>query len=184
VAPPSPEGLKAVPTLRVGPAPVPFLKTPGTNPAAPRPSANVTPSVPPATKIKIGVLITAVTVILGVVCVSAWLLLKSDVTFSKSAPASSAPTVAAPATPSAPAKPKAEPAVLDPVGRTPSPALKEKVRLLPITAAAGGGSQRLSVAGKVYEPGDTVVEGLVLQAIENEEIVFRDLEGNLYTRRL
>jgi hypothetical protein len=58
------------------------------------------------------------------------------------------------------------------------------MRRLPITAAAGGGSQRLSVAGKVFEPGDAVIEGLILQSIENAEIVFRDADGNLYTRRL
>ncbi|MCX6950589.1 MAG: hypothetical protein NTV51_00130, partial [Verrucomicrobia bacterium] len=124
------------------------------------------------------------TVILAVVGVSAWLLLKSDGTFIKPAPAAPATAAAAPAGPVTPAKPKADPAMAVPEGKTPSPEFKEKVRLLPITAAAGGGSQRLSVGGKVYEPGDTVVEGLVLQAIENEEIVFRDAEGNLYTRRL
>ena len=74
--------------------------------------------------------------------------------------------------------------VAEPVRSKPSPILADIVRTLPITGAAAGGSQRLSVRGKIFEPGDTITEGLILQSIENSEIIFRDTEGNLYKRRL
>jgi hypothetical protein len=87
--------------------------------------------------------------------------------------------------PPAPVTPnKVAPIAPKPERNGPSDALAAKVRLLPVTGAAGGSSQRLSVSGKVYEPGETVVEGLVLQSIENDQIIFRDADGNLYTRRL
>ena len=70
-----------------------------------------------------------------------------------------------------------------PLLANPSPILADVVRTLPITGAAAGGSQRLSVGGKIFEPGDVITEGLILQSIEKSEIVFRDTEGNLYQRR-
>ncbi len=137
---------------------------------------------------KVSVLVTIICVILAVAGGSAWLLLKKDNTFSSllasksvaPAPASPAPVAVQSAVATAPAK-------VVPIESVPavgSPVIAEKVRKLPITAAAGGASQRLSMGGKIYEPGDMVAEGIILQAIETEEIVFRDLEGNIYSRKL
>lgn len=189
VTPPKPEGLHDVPMLKVGPPPNPFLKKTGSvpvKPAAPKTATAVSPtgvtgpagatvaaaSAPPARKRAL--LFTGMAVLLVVVGAGAWFFLQPET-----------PAPSAPVPPTSTARPTvAPPPAVAPERNGPSDALTEKMRRLPITAAAGGGSQRLSVAGKVYEPGDTVIEGLVLQSIENEEIVFRDAEGNLYTRRL
>lgn len=189
VSPPSAEGVKDVPSIRIGPATVPVLPTVGAKPspsspvpAAPRPVPEPAGAATSTAKPKLGLLAVIVGGILIVAGASAWLLLKRDTTF---APASTPAGVATPAAASPATKAKApEVASAESAKKGPSDELKEKVRLLPITGAAGGGSQRLSMAGKVYEPGDTVIDGLILQSIETEEIVFRDTEGNLYTRRL
>jgi hypothetical protein len=97
---------------------------------------------------------------------------------------SSAPVVPTLPTQASAAIPLPAPSVVaEPLRAKPSPILADIVRTLPITGAAAGGSQRLSVRGKIFEPGDLVAEGLILQSIENSEIVFRDTEGNLYKRR-
>ncbi len=196
------EGVKAVPSLRIGPSSTPVLSKaapkiaplPIVKPIAPVSSLPPTALAPvatapaPTTAPKSSIVIAVVSVIVVIAAVLAWMLLKKDNTFS-------APAAAATDTPSAPgaAAVGAKPAAARPAAIPTAPAesvspaslaLAEKVRLLPITGAAGGGSQRLSVSGKVYEPGDTVAEGLILQSIEAEEIVFRDTAGNLYTRRL
>jgi hypothetical protein len=187
-----PDGTKTVPSLRIGPSSKPVLSPappkltplPIVKPIAPAASLPPTASLPspspaPTTTPKSSVLIAVVTVIVVIAAVLGWMLLKKDRTFA-------APPTAAAVAASAPASPPnaaAKPSAAEPLFPA-SLALAEKVRLLPITGAAGGGSQRLSVSGKVYEPGDTVVEGLILQSIEAEEIVFRDGAGNLYTRRL
>jgi hypothetical protein len=172
---PPPESLNDLPALRLTPPPNPFLPKPGTADATPTPAqaaATVVPAQQPArkrTRLIVAALVT--TAALGL---TAWFLLKSDL------PPPPAPTKATPAAPLAKSlSVKGEATV-----NSHSPVLSDRVRTMPITAAAGGGSQRLSVAGKIYEPGETVAEGLVLQSIENDQIVFRDAEGNLYTRRL
>lgn len=202
-APASPaEGVKAVPSLRIGPSSTPVLSKaapkiaplPIVKPIAPVASlpptatAPVAPAPAPTTAPKSSIIIAVVSVIVVLAGVLAWMLLKKDNTFSAPAAATAGAPPAATA-PGAGAKPgSAQPVAIPAAPAEPlspaSLALAEKVRLLPITGAAGGGSQRLSVSGKVYEPGDTVVEGLILQSIEAEEIVFRDTAGNLYTRRL
>lgn len=126
-------------------------------------------------------LVVAIVAILLVAGISAWLLIRKDTSFAQAA--SHKPTAAS-VTPPAATPTKIATIEAAPERRPPSDALVEKVRTLPITAAAGGASQRLSMGGKVYEPGQTVAEGLILQAIEPEEIVFRDLDGNIYTRKL
>lgn len=203
VPPPPPDGGSAVPSLRIGPSSKPVLSkptsriaplsviAPTTTPATtPTPARIPSTSIPatPVTAPKWGILIAVISLIVVIVGVSAWLLLKKDNAFAQPTPPPPASTTQPPATatPTAPTAAVAKAAKVIPEAPliTPSPALAEKVRLLPITGAAGGGSQRLSVSGKIFEPGDIVVEGLILQSIENEEIVFRDTEGNLYTRRL
>lgn len=195
------EGVKAAPSLRIGPSSTPVLSKaapkiaplPIVKPIAPVTSlpptvtAPIAPTLAPTTAPKSSIVIAVVSVIVVIAGVLAWMLLKKDNTFS-APPAAAADAVSA-AAPASAAKPTAaQPATIPTATAEPlspaSLALAEKVRLLPITGAAGGGSQRLSVSGKVYEPGDTVVEGLILQSIEAEEIVFRDAAGNLYTRRL
>jgi hypothetical protein len=201
-APSSPlDVTKAVPGLRIGPSSKPvlspaapkFTPVPIVKPIAPTaslpPAAALPPTPVPTTAPKSSVVVAVVSVIVLIAAVFAWMLLKKDNTFAApvtSADAPSIPPSTTVATKPAVAQPAKLPVAL-PVAEPPSPAslaLAEKVRLLPITGAAGGGSQRLSVSGKVFEPGDTVVEGLILQSIEAEEIVFRDSAGNLYTRRL
>jgi hypothetical protein len=177
VTPPKPEGLHDVPTLKVGPPPNPFFQKPAAaavKPAAAQTAAALAPaaSAPPPRK-RVG-LFPGVAVLLVVAVAGVWFLTQTA-TPAPSIPAPTAPATQTPATPPAPAAPERA---------GPSDVLTEKMRRLPITAAAGGGSQRLSVAGKVFEPGDAVIEGLILQSIENAEIVFRDADGNLYTRRL
>jgi hypothetical protein len=177
VTPPKPEGLHDVPTLKVGPPPHPVLQKPAAaavKPAAAQTAAALAPaaSAPPPRK-RVG-LFPGVAVLLVVAVAGVWFLTQTA-TPAPSIPAPTAPATQTPATPPAPAAPERA---------GPSDVLTEKMRRLPITAAAGGGSQRLSVAGKVFEPGDAVIEGLILQSIENAEIVFRDADGNLYTRRL
>lgn len=202
VPPPSPEGDSAVSRLRIGPSAKPVLSqptarmaplsviTPATAPATPPLPARIPSTAIPAASVtapKWGILIAVTFLIVVIVAASAWLLLKKDNAFALPTPPPLATTITpATVTPPTPAATLAKPAkvVLEAPLSTPSPALAEKVRLLPITGAAGGGSQRLSVSGKIFEPGDTVIEGLILQSIENAEIVFRDPEGNLYTRRL
>lgn len=196
------DGVKAVPSLRIGPSSTPVLSKaapkiaplPIVKPIAPVTSlpptaiAPVDPTPAPTTAPKSSIVIAVVSVIVVIAGVLAWMLLKRDNTFS-TPPAAATDTPSAAAAPAAGAKPgPTQPAAIPAGSAEPlspaSLALAEKVRLLPITGAAGSGSQRLSVSGKVYEPGDTVVEGLILQSIEAEEIVFRDAAGNLYTRRL
>jgi hypothetical protein len=196
------DGTKAVSSLRIGPSSKPVLSPappkltplPIVKPIAPTaslpPAAALPPTPVPTTAPKSSVVVAVVTVIVLIAAVFAWMLLKKDNTFAAPFAAASG-TPAAGASPNAASKPAAAPLAKLPaalVAAEPaspaSLALAEKVRLLPITGAAGGGSQRLSVSGKVFEPGDTVVEGLILQSIEAEEIVFRDSAGNLYTRRL
>lgn len=160
VASPSSEGIKGVPSIRIGPPATPLLKTPGVKPLEPRVAAD--PAVPAASASgpKRGLLIAIVAAILGVVGVSAWLLLKKDITFTRpasAAPATPAPTAPAPAAPVAstplvsapvaaapvppapvkaasvkPAPVKAEPVALEPGRKGPSADLQEKVRTLPI----------------------------------------------------
>ena len=188
VAPPPPDGVTAVPTMRVGPPANPFLKKPGATPGTPAavPSTvGASPGSTPATATAVParptapkrtLLVAAAVVAVVVVILGGWLLWSASRPDDRPVEAK-LPPAAAETTKAAPVDPA-------PVRAGPSGALIEKMRRLVITAAAGGGSQRLSVGGKIFEPGDTVVEGLVLQSIENEEIVFRDAEGNLYTRRL
>lgn len=195
-----------LPALRIGPQTTPVLIKPGAVQVAPLASGStVTPFkdtdqpvssiVAPPEPPKRAMFFTVVVVVAVILGISAWLLLKKDNLFAnlrliKGTPAEASAAHGAvtgpatgPANGAAPAK--ASPAEAAAVERKPiNQALVDKVRLLPITAAAGGSSQRLSVGGKVFEPGETVVEGLILQSIETEEIVFRDPEGNLYTRRL
>jgi hypothetical protein len=197
------EGTGVLPALRIGPQTTPVLlsgslspfplsgsaaSSSSTVPAAPK--APVSTIVAPPTPPKRGVFFGAVSVIVVIAGVCAYFLLKTDNAFSQfarnKAGASPAAGSSAAGTANAPitAVPAKATLSAEPERKPPSEALAEKVRILPITGAAGGASQRLSVNGKIYEPGETVSEGLILQSIETEEIVFRDAEGNLYTRRL
>ena len=50
--------------------------------------------------------------------------------------------------------------------------------------AAVVGGKRVLIAKKVYAPGDTVAECLVLHEVFADLIVFRDAAGNFYQRQL
>ncbi len=170
-----------VPALRVGPVgDSPMLKSTGPTAVAPaRGSASVAPLTTGAPAVthrpKRKKIIAGGWLLVVGGGIAVWLLLGGVNPFAK---------FSTPPPPPALTQPKIAPVTIVPARMLPSDALAAQVRLLAITAAAGGSSQRLSVGGKVYEPGETVVDGLILQSIENAEIVFRDADGNLYTRRL
>jgi hypothetical protein len=178
---PAAGSVTSVPTLRVEPVgDSPILNTAGTAPAPARRSATVAPGATPAPAVgppkkRKKLIVVAGLVIVVVGGLAAWLLLGGENPLANSVPPPPPPSVS---------RTKVAPVAINPERKGPSDALAAKVRLLAITAAAGGSSQRLSIGGKVYEPGETVTEGLILQSIENDEIVFRDADGNLYTRRL
>lgn|GEM_PF-2140466 len=173
VTPPLPGTLHNVPSFQKAGTPNPFLTKLRTATGTPKPAPSQYSPVPPP-KITRWFIVTAGLVFLAMILgAAAWYYRRS------SAPAISTPTTQASAAISLPAASLAA----DPVRSKPSPILADRVRTLPITGAAAGGSQRLSVRGIIFEPGDTVTEGLILQSIENSEIVFRDAEGNLYKRR-
>jgi predicted component of type VI protein secretion system len=181
------ENIGGGPNIRIGPAASPILKpiNPTVNrpqpvtpvPYAPAPYTPAPAAAEPAAPRRTMLVVVVLT--LAGLGAGGWWLNNNRHVVTEFFPTQ----VPAPAPSPAPAK-KAPKVQSQPVSHGPSEALAAKVRALGITAAAGGGSQRLSVGRKVYEPGDTVVEGLILQSIENDEIIFRDAEGNLYTRRL
>lgn len=92
-----------------------------------------------------------------------------------------------PAPPAAKAAPKPQaivtPTAPEVASPQPSPELAERVRKLPVSAAVRGG-QRVLIGGKVFVPGDSVAEGLVLHEVFPDLLVFRDAAGNYYQRRL
>lgn len=174
-APPA-SGVNDVPLARIGPVANPFL--------APVAAPKVAPVVYQAEKPKRhfpvrAIALTVVALFVAVLGFYLWTLLRKDNLFSELLPRTKPTPVAVPAK-IAPLPPTVSP----PTAPTPSDLMREKVRQLPISSAAGGAIQRLTVGGKVYQPGETVTEGLILQAIETDEIVFRDTTGSVYTRRL
>lgn len=54
---------------------------------------------------------------------------------------------------------------------------------LPITARRPGAESRIVIGKKIYEPGDTVIEGAILEAVYPDRIVFRDAQNRLLERR-
>lgn len=174
-APPA-SGVNDVPLARIGPVTNPFL--------APVAAPQVAPVVYQTEKPKRhfpvrAIALTVVAIFVAVLGFYLWTLLRKDNLFSDLLPQPK-PTPAV-----APAKiAPLPPAVSQPIPPTPSDLMHETVRKLPISSVAGGAIQRLTVGGKVYQPGETVANGLILQAIETDEIVFRDTAGRIYTRRL
>ena len=63
------------------------------------------------------------------------------------------------------------------------PKLEEQIRKLPITARRAGSGARIVVGKKIYEPGDTVIEGAILDSVLPDRIVFRDAQNHLLDRR-
>ena len=169
-------GIDDVPLARVGPVANPFLDRNTAPP--PSPVATQTPRPRRVWPVR-AIVITVVAVFIVVLGFYLWTLLRKDNLFSELLPRPKPTPVAAPAK-IAPLPPT----VSSPLPPSPSELIKEKVRNLSISSAAGGSVQRLIIGGKVYQPGDVVTEGLILQAIESEEIVFRDTAGKIYPRRL
>ena len=186
LSPPKPVGLHDLPAVTIGPAPTPCLQQPAAArlPLAARPpAATLRPPGPPEQADAADPTHPARNRVLRWAGVAGLLALAAAAAWYFPSTGHPAPSPLPP--PVATAQPlQPPPPALAPARTGPSAMLKETMRQLPITAAAGGGSQRLSVSGKIYKSGDTVVDGLVLHAIENEAIIFRDAAGNLYTRRL
>lgn len=63
------------------------------------------------------------------------------------------------------------------------PKLEEQIMKLPITARRPGAESRIVIGKKIYEPGDTVIEGAILEAVYPDRIVFRDAQNRLLERR-
>ncbi len=179
VKPPPTSTLDDVPLARIGPVENPFLQTVATKKVDAKEyvaPAVAAPRTFPLKKILLALSLVA-TLALGFV---GWTMLGSDNPIAQFLGTAPDPAIPAPH-PKATTKHAAHPLLAPPP--TPTEKFNETVHGFVITSAAGGAIQRLTIGGKVFQPGDTVAEGLVLQAIETEEIVFRDAEGNLYTRR-
>lgn len=97
-----------------------------------------------------------------------------------------APVVKAPEPAPAPAAAKPpeiipEPAPAELVGLAPE--LQEKLRKLPISARRSGTEQRIVVGRQVYLPGDTVIEGAILDSVLADRVIFRDAENHKFERQ-
>ncbi len=95
------------------------------------------------------------------------------------APAASAPVAKPAATPVAlPAEKSAAPTVAHM-----APEIEDQLRKLTITARRTGKGARIVVGGKVFEPGDTVIPGVLLDAVHADRVVFRNAENQRFERR-
>ena len=83
----------------------------------------------------------------------------------------------------APARTDAQSDALAAAPVEPSPVFAEKVRMLVLGAVMVGENPRVLIGGKRFAPGDTIVEGLVLQRVLPGLLVFQDASGAIYTRR-
>lgn len=63
------------------------------------------------------------------------------------------------------------------------PKLLAQIMKLPIAARRTGSEARIVVSKKVYEPGDTVIEGVILDAVLPDRTVFRDAQNHRFERR-
>ncbi len=91
-----------------------------------------------------------------------------------------------PAMATATAAPPPLPAIADAPAIAPpgaSPALAEKVRTVALGAAMTGSNSRVLISGRLFVPGETVADGLILQEVLPGLLVFRDTNGAIYTRR-
>jgi hypothetical protein len=178
VKPPPTSTLEDVPLARVGPVENPFLQTVATKKVDP-----VIYAAPPAArkfpvkKVVLGVSVVA----LCALAVAGWMMLGADNPLADLFPQLKPEPVAIHEPVKKTKASSAKPAFASAEG--PSDHMRDLVRNLKVTSVAGGSIQRLTIGGKVFQPGETIAESLVLQAIETEEIVFRDASGHLYTRR-
>lgn len=94
-------------------------------------------------------------------------------------PAASTPVAKPAATPVAlPAEKSAAPTVAHM-----APEIEDQLRKLTITARRTGKGARIVVGGKVFEPGDTVIPGVLLDAVHADRVVFRNAENQRFERR-
>ena len=88
--------------------------------------------------------------------------------------------VAAPPAP-VPVVPATAAPVVDPGPMAPE--LVEQLKKLVISARRAGTDPRIVIGRTVYIPGDTVIEGVVLESVAPDRLVFRDAEHRRYERR-
>jgi hypothetical protein len=119
--------------------------------------------------------------------VTAWLVLRPEPTpppapaVAASAPAQ--PAVAAPV-PKPAAKPTALPAEKSADAAGPmAPVIEDQLSKLNITARRPGKGARIVVGGKVFEPGDTVIPGVLLDSVQADRVIFRNAENQRFERR-
>ncbi len=146
--------------------------------------AETAPSSPKRSKLRLVVIIAGGVCSVAVAGLFLWLLVREEEPASHLAPRRWARRTAAKvlhlAPPPEPAPvPVAAPAALPP----PSGELIRLVQSLAISAVNRGAQPRVSIAGKVYYPGDAVATGLFLHEINDDQLLFRDEAGNIYPRR-
>lgn len=119
--------------------------------------------------------------------VIAWLVLRPEPTpppapaVASSAPAK--PVVAAPV-PKPAAKPAALPTEKSVAAAGPmAPEIEDQLRKLNITARRTGKGARIVVGGKVFEPGDTVIPGVLLDSVQADRVIFRNADNQRFERR-
>lgn len=64
-----------------------------------------------------------------------------------------------------------------------APEIEDQLRKLTITARRTGKGARIVVGGNVFEPGDTVIPGVLLDAVHADRVVFRNAENQRFERR-
>lgn len=176
VKPPPGANIDDVPLARVGPVANPFLHTVNTKQVQPVVHSATEAQPAPRSAIRVVLLALGVSLV-AALGLAAWMMRVGDNPLANF-------FTGAQSTPSAavvPSTKRTTPATQTQLN-DPSAILQEKVRGLVITSAAGGAIQRVTIGGKVFQPGETVVDGLVLQSIENDAVIFRDSAGHLYPR--
>jgi hypothetical protein len=64
-----------------------------------------------------------------------------------------------------------------------APEIEDQLRKLTITARRTGKGARIVVGGNVFEPGDTVIPGVLLDAVHADRVVFRNADNQRFERR-
>lgn len=117
-----------------------------------------------------------------------WLVFRPEAPPPTPARPAAPPTAAKPPAPTA-AAPVAKPVALPaeksaaPTVAHMAPEIEDQLRKLTITARRTGKGARIVVGGNVFEPGDTVIPGVLLDAVHADRVVFRNAQNQRFERR-
>ncbi len=115
--------------------------------------------------------------------VIAWFFLRPEPPPPAPPPAPAKPVVTSPV-PKPATKPAALPAEKSADAAGPmAPEIEDQLRKLNITARRPGKGARIVVGGKVFEPGDTVIPGVLLDSVQADRVIFRNAENQRFERR-